>query len=91
MSDAYDSRTDVEITEPHGHTNAPAPTRGIVTSFNSRFFEPPPLTTQFERMAEFLKLKPHEYLHSSALRAWARQNRNDRYVPSDLLREWRLD
>ena len=88
---AGDLKTDVESTEPHSHIKVSASSRRSVTSFNSRLFEPPPLTTQFERMVEFLKLKPHECLHSRALRAWARRNRNDRYVPSDLLKEWGLD
>jgi len=63
-----------------------------ITSFNSRLFEPPlPASTQFEQMAESLKLEPHEYLHSRSLREWARRNRHDRYVPSDLLKQWDLD
>jgi hypothetical protein len=54
-------------------------------------FDAPPVTTQFEQMVDSLRLEPHEYFHSRALREWARRNKNDRYVPSELLKQWGFD
>jgi len=89
MSNTENSSPDVDSrvsTEDHGSYG------NHITSFNSRLFESPlPVSTQFEQMAESLRLEPHEYLHSRSLREWARRNRHDRYVPSELLREWGLD
>jgi hypothetical protein len=44
--------------------------------------------SEFERVAEALRLSPPEYLTSSALREWARQNKDYKYVPSELLKAW---
>jgi hypothetical protein len=89
MSNIENLSRDVDA---RGSTRDHALHGSYVTSFNSRLFEsPPPVSTQFEQMAESLRLEPHEYLHSKSLREWARMNRHDRYVPSELLREWGLD
>jgi hypothetical protein len=44
--------------------------------------------SEFERVVEALGLSPAEYQSSSALREWARQNRDYKYVPSELLKAW---
>jgi hypothetical protein len=44
--------------------------------------------SEFERVVEALRLSPHEYLTSSALREWARQNKDYKYVPCELLKAW---
>ena len=46
--------------------------------------------SEFERVVEALRLLPHEYLTSNALREWARQNKDYKYVPSELLKAWGL-
>ena len=42
----------------------------------------------FEHLAARLGLTPEEYEGSPALREWARRNKNERYVPPELLRAW---
>lgn len=44
--------------------------------------------SEFERVVEALRLSPDEYLTSSALREWAWQNKDYKYVPSELLKAW---
>jgi hypothetical protein len=44
--------------------------------------------SEFERVVEALRLSPGEYIASSALREWARQNKDYKYVPSELLKAW---
>jgi hypothetical protein len=44
--------------------------------------------SEFERMVDALRLLPHEYADSSALREWVRQKKDYKYVPSELLKEW---
>ena len=44
--------------------------------------------SEFERVVEALRLSPQEYLTSSALREWARQNKDYKYVPCELLKAW---
>ena len=46
--------------------------------------------SEFERVVEALGFLPHEYLDSSALREWVRQNKDYRYVPLELLKAWGL-
>ena len=47
----------------------------------------PPLASQtsFERVVEELHLSPSEYVTSPSLRDWVSRNKNEKYVPSDLL------
>jgi len=44
--------------------------------------------SEFERVVEALGLSPDEYLDSSALREWVRQNKDHKYVPTELLKAW---
>jgi hypothetical protein len=46
-----------------------------------------PLAAQssFERVVEELQLSPSEYVTSPSLRDWVFRNKNEKYVPSDLL------
>ena len=44
--------------------------------------------TSFEGMVRSLKLAPREYKTSAALKEWVRQNKNTKYVPSDLLKDF---
>jgi len=47
-------------------------------------------STEFERFAASLKLKPDEYLGSKELREWALCNVRSHFVPEDLLLAWNL-
>ena len=40
----------------------------------------------FEKVVENLNLSPSDYLTSSELREWVFRNKDDKYVPSDLLK-----
>jgi hypothetical protein len=91
MSNTENSSTDVDFRDSRVSTKAHASNVSYITGFNSRLFEAPPVSTEFEQMVESLRLEPHEYLHSRSLREWARRKRHDRYVPSDLLRQWGFD
>jgi hypothetical protein len=44
--------------------------------------------SSFEKMVEALGLRPDQYLSSTALKEWVRSNKDDKYVPSDLLKAW---
>jgi hypothetical protein len=44
--------------------------------------------SSFERVVEALGLRPEQYLSSPALKEWVRSNKDDKYVPSDLLKAW---
>jgi hypothetical protein len=35
-----------------------------------------------------LRLSPGEYKNSTALRDWVQKNKNNKYVPSELLQVW---
>jgi hypothetical protein len=47
--------------------------------------------SSFETLVTTMGLAPEDYKTSPELREWARINRDRKYVPSDLLREWGLD
>jgi hypothetical protein len=51
---------------------------------------PPPVPTQFEICVHRLQLDnlPHLWPHDDALRAWVKANKNQRYVPEELLSAW---
>ena len=59
---------------------------------NSQFTNPaaiePLLVSQssFERVVEELKLTPSEYVTSPKLRDWVSRNKDQKYVPSELLK-----
>jgi hypothetical protein len=42
----------------------------------------------FEHIAAMLRLAAEACADSTRLREWARKNKNDRYVPSELLQAW---
>jgi hypothetical protein len=42
--------------------------------------------TSFERVVEELKLLPSEYASSPRLRDWVSRNKDQKYVPSELLK-----
>ena len=47
---------------------------------------PPVVTaTSFEQIVEGLKISPEEYESSVELREWVRQNKDRKYVPTNLL------
>jgi hypothetical protein len=47
--------------------------------------------TSFEEVAKKLRLSPAEYKHSAQLKDWVRKNKDQKYVPSDLLKAWDLE
>jgi hypothetical protein len=47
-------------------------------------------TSTFEHLVAMLGLAPEQYEGSTVLREWARKNKNDKYVPPELLQAWRL-
>jgi hypothetical protein len=47
--------------------------------------------TSFDQMARALGLSPAEYADSTALKEWVRANKDEKYVPSELLKAWGFD
>jgi len=47
-----------------------------------------PTASAFEEAVKKLKLRPDQYVHSTPLREWARQNRNSKFIPESLLQAW---
>jgi len=45
----------------------------------------------FEEVVKKLRLSPTEYESSIQLQNWARNNKDQKYVPSTLLQAWGLD
>lgn len=50
-----------------------------------------PVVTEFEKTANEYNLTPDPYLQSSQLREWARRNKNSKFVPETLLKDWRFE
>ena len=48
-------------------------------------------TSSFEEVVKKLRLSPSQYEGSIHLQEWARKNKDQKYVPSNLLRAWKLD
>ena len=46
--------------------------------------------TSFEEVVKKLRLNPTEYERSAELREWVRRNKDQKYVPVDLLKAWDL-
>ncbi len=46
------------------------------------------MATSFEQMVKTLGLSPNEYAASARLKEWVRRNKEEKYVPSDLLEAW---
>jgi hypothetical protein len=47
--------------------------------------------SSFEAVVRKLRLSPTDYEGSIQLREWARKNKDQKYVPSNLLQAWGLD
>jgi hypothetical protein len=47
--------------------------------------------SSFEEVVKTLRLSPSEYEGSTHLQDWARKNKDQKYVPSNLLQAWGLD
>lgn len=45
----------------------------------------------FEQIVRKLHLSPDQYLGSVQLKEWVRKNKDQKYVPSDLLKAWNLE
>lgn len=52
--------------------------------------ESPPTVNSFDVLVQQLGLTPEEYPFSEELRAWVQANKNERYVPPELLAVWGL-
>ena len=48
----------------------------------------PIVATSFEQTVRTLRLLPTQYRTSAALREWVQKNKNQRYVPPELLALW---
>lgn len=48
----------------------------------------PSSLSTFEHVVKALRLSPDQYENSVELKEWVRRNRNDKYVPSELLHAW---
>ncbi|HUJ94230.1 MAG TPA: hypothetical protein VLW84_03120 [Terriglobales bacterium] len=44
--------------------------------------------TSFDHVVKILGLSPEEYANSLPLKEWVRQNKDEKYVPTDLLKAW---
>jgi hypothetical protein len=44
--------------------------------------------TSFEEAVKKLKLHPEDYVSSPRLKEWVRENKDHKYVPSELLEAW---
>jgi len=48
----------------------------------------PVVPTSFDEVVKKLRLSPSEYEGSTQLKEWARKNKDQKYIPDDLLRFW---
>lgn len=44
--------------------------------------------SSFEKVVQALGLTPEQYISSLALKEWVRSNKDEKYVPPDLLKAW---
>jgi hypothetical protein len=44
--------------------------------------------SSFEQLVRKLQLQPEQYVHSDHLKDWVRRNKDQKYVPLDLLKAW---
>jgi hypothetical protein len=51
----------------------------------------PNLPTSFEQIVRQLKLSEKDYQSSTQLKDWVEANKDDKYVPQDLLKAWGLE
>jgi len=47
--------------------------------------------SSFEQVVRKLRLSPEQYAGSVPLKDWVRKNKDQKYVPSDLLEAWDFD
>jgi len=47
--------------------------------------------TSFEEVVKKLRLSPADYESSLPLKDWAQKNKDQKYIPDDLLRLWGLE
>lgn len=47
--------------------------------------------SSFEQIVRKLQLSPDRYLSSVQLKEWVRKNKDQKYVPSDLLKAWNFE
>jgi hypothetical protein len=50
-----------------------------------------PSASSFDHVVETLNLSPHQYEGSSQLKEWVRRNKNERYVPTEVLNAFGFD
>jgi len=48
----------------------------------------PIVPTSFEEVVKKLRLSPAEYEGSARLKEWVRKNKDQKYIPDDLLKLW---
>ncbi len=48
----------------------------------------PESVSSFETVVKTLGLRPDQYEHSAELKDWVKKNKDQKYVPQDLLRAW---
>jgi len=48
----------------------------------------PVVPTSFEEVVRKLRLSPADYEGSLQLKQWARKNKDQKYIPDDLLKLW---
>ena len=46
--------------------------------------------TSFDRVVAVLGLGPEQYKSSVLLKEWVQKNKDDKYVPPELLKHWRF-
>ena len=44
--------------------------------------------TSFDHIVAVLGIRPDQYKDSLPLKEWVRQNKDEKYVPTDLLKHW---
>jgi hypothetical protein len=47
-----------------------------------------PTITEFEKVTHEFNLQPDQYIRSTHLREWASRNKNSKFIPELLLKEW---
>lgn len=63
------------------------PNWGKPTAYSAADAQP----SSFEQIVRKLRLSPDQYLASVQLKEWVRKNKDQKYVPSDLLKAWNFE
>lgn len=50
-----------------------------------------PSNPSFDEIVRHLRLSPHEYMDSIELKEWVRRNKDQRYVPTEVLNAFGFD